>query len=164
MSSIDTTQLAKLVNEAVQNVFGTMLSLELERLGQPAHEIAKHNENVVGAIGFGGRATGVVHLYLTDDFARTATSTLLGTGVEEVGDPEINDVIGELCNMIGGTLKSNLSDAGFSCQLSLPTVLRGADLQIETPGLKAGRHVECGFRYDGHTLRAVAALKEESAK
>ena len=84
--------------------------------------------------------------------------------MEEVGDPEVNDVIGELCNMIGGTLKSNLCDAGFSCQLSLPAVLRGADLQIETPGLKAGCHVECGFRRDGHTLRAVAALKEEIAK
>ena len=162
MPVTDTILLPELARNAVENVFATMLSIELEPLDAPIDESEQGGERVVGSIGFGGRATGIVHLYLSEIFAREITATMLGFPAEEVGGAEINDVIGELCNMIGGSLKSNLCDQGFSCQLSLPSVLRGKDFQLETPGLKAECSVEAGFRYQNHLLRTVVFLKEEN--
>ena len=154
--------LPELASDAVENVFATMLSIELEPLDSPIDPSEQGGERVVGSIGFGGRATGIVYLYLSETFARSITSTMLGLPEEEVGGAEINDVIGELCNMIGGSLKSNLCDQGLSCQLSLPSVLRGKEFQIETPGLKSDCSVEAGFRYQNHLLRSVFFLKEEN--
>jgi CheY-specific phosphatase CheX len=41
-------------------------------------------------------------------------------------------VIGELVNMIGGNLKSNLCDAGISTKLSAPHVSRTKDFRRQT--------------------------------
>ena len=43
-------------------------------------------------------------------------------------------MIGELSNMIGGDLKSRLCDAGFECELSIPSITSGKDFNIESKG------------------------------
>jgi CheY-specific phosphatase CheX len=151
--------LTELSSEAVTNVFSTMLAMELEPLNRLPDDPQLQGDKVVGSIGLGGEAAGVVYLHLTEPLARTVTSTMLGCDEADAGAAEINDVIGELCNMVGGSLKSRLCDAGFDCQLSLPSVLRGRDFQVQTPGLSAGRHVECAYGYRGHILQSVVAIK-----
>lgn len=47
-------------------------------------------------------------------------------------DPEaITDVIGEVCNMITGGLKSDLDDVGVACRLSPPSITEGNDFETE---------------------------------
>jgi chemotaxis protein CheX len=38
----------------------------------------------------------------------------------------VNDVVGEATNMLAGGLKSWLCDAGASCAVSTPAIIRGA--------------------------------------
>jgi chemotaxis protein CheX len=45
-------------------------------------------------------------------------------------DQDISDVVAELTNMITGNLKSQLCDMGFNCSLSIPSVVRGDDIQV----------------------------------
>jgi CheY-specific phosphatase CheX len=117
-------------------VCSTMLSIEAGPLPDP--ELPHFASRVTGSVGFGGETvTGVVYLHLSAAFAKTAASAMLGLGAEEdVSEPEQNDVIGEVTNMLAGGLKSALCDAGAACAVSTPSIIRGTAFVIEpTPGL-----------------------------
>jgi len=44
---------------------------------------------------------------------------------------EVKDVIGEVCNMVAGSLISSLGDSGFNCRISPPTFTLGSDFELE---------------------------------
>jgi chemotaxis protein CheX len=75
-------------------------------------------------------------------------------------DEEVYDVIGELSNMIGGDLKSRLCDAGFTCELSIPSITSGKDFSIASKGW-AINEVVC-FQYQEHFALIEAFLKNGS--
>jgi chemotaxis protein CheX len=43
----------------------------------------------------------------------------------------VNDVVGELTNMLTGGLKSWLCDAGADCAVSTPGIIRGSSFSVE---------------------------------
>ena len=70
--------------------------------------------------------------------ARNAAATILGIPADELSDDaEVDDVIGELTNMVVGSFKSNLCDAGLDCKLSPPEISRTDEfaLKVEAGGL-----------------------------
>ena len=85
----------------------------------------------------GGRVSGDVHLQLPEAFAAKLTALLLGRSATSVTDESAADVTGELCNMLAGRVAAILSAAGYSSNLSTPTVVRGHRLELEiSPGAK----------------------------
>jgi len=57
---------------------------------------------------------------------------MLGMTIEELDDDNtINDVIGEVSNMLTGGLKSWICDTGSDCAMSTPAIIRGAGFSIE---------------------------------
>ena len=126
------------VSSHLSEVFETMLSLKAE----PGPEFDTHQfvgERVSGTVGVAGETvTGSVYLHITSEFAVQATAAMLGMAPEEItGDAEINDVVGEVTNMIGGGLKSWLCDAGATCLLTTPAVIRGSSFAINAkPGVE----------------------------
>ena len=125
------------MNRHLVEVFSTMLSMTATPL--PQAEIPHHEERVTGSVGFAGESVhGVVYLHLSAEFARKAAAAMLGLPLEEVtADEDINDVIGEVTNMLTGGLKSALCDAGTPCAVSTPAIIRGRSFEIEPgPGLE----------------------------
>lgn len=114
----------------VAHVFETMLLLP----AVPAPATKPAPDRVSGAIGIAGdNVTGTVYLHFPESLARAATCAMLQCPPEQtVGDSEINDVIGEMSNMIGCRLKSLLNDADIFCAVSTPSVIRGA-FAVEAP-------------------------------
>ncbi len=52
---------------------------------------------------------------------------------DEPGDEsQINDVVGELSNMLAGGLRAGLCNAGMQCDRSTPAIVRGPTYGIET--------------------------------
>jgi len=131
------------ITRAVSEVFKTMLGREAELCVLtdqtscwPPIPVDGQNSipQIVGTVGFLGDANGLIYLYLDVPFARIATCQMLGMTEEEIdeaGDEVINDAIGELTNMTVGSFKNGLSDAGFPCRLTIPTILRGSNFSIE---------------------------------
>jgi chemotaxis protein CheX len=118
------------------DVFSTMLSIQATLV--PKFELPHYEGRVTGSVGFGGETVhGVVYLHLTEDFARNAAAAMLGLPPEEVSaDSDVNDVIGEVTNMLTGGLKSALCDSGHPCAVSTPAIIRGNSFAIEpTPEL-----------------------------
>ena len=131
MKEINSLNLKELVINAVNNVFDMMLDMKVEISDADSQEIVDGNK-IVGAVSFAGDLMGSVSIHVSDTFARIMAAAMLGMEVEEIEGEEINDVIGELSNMIGGDLKSRFCDLGFPCQLSIPSVTSGSDFKIES--------------------------------
>jgi chemotaxis protein CheX len=63
--------------------------------------------------------------------ARNLTAAFLGTGVDEVPEEDVSDVLGELANIVGGNVKSMLPSG---CTLSTPSYVDHGDGPVPEPG------------------------------
>jgi len=113
------------LNGHLVEVFETMLSMKVSPV--PGGPPPVFSERVTGSVGFGGdTVTGAVYLHLSAKFANQITAGMLGLPPEEnLGETEVNDVIGECTNMLAGGLKSTLCDRGYECAVSTPAIIRG---------------------------------------
>jgi flagellar motor switch protein FliN len=85
-------------------------------------------------------------------------ASMLGMSPEEIeGQEEIVDLLGELGNIIGGSLKSALTDAGLACALSTPSFTTGTDFEIELLNLE--QYERLAFEHDGHTVFVEMGIK-----
>ena len=134
-----------------------MLSLPVLPAPEPAPGGAL--ERVSGSVGFVGEAvTGSVYLHVPALFAARITGAMLGLPPEEApADADVNDVMGEVTNMLAGGLKSWLCDAGAVCILSTPAIIRGSSFHIlASEGVS---QIEFNFASGGHQGRLEAHLK-----
>ena len=124
---------------AVQKTFHTMLGVELKMLVTAA--LPFEGEHLLCEIAFTGKATGTAALRLTPPTAQQIAARVLGMPPADVADAAtIDDVIGELSNMVVGNFKSNLCDAGLNCKLSPPAIIRTSDFKLRSvPGSLAER-------------------------
>lgn len=131
MSTVaETLDVRKQVTDALISVFETMLSMPITAVTDG--HLPAFTEHMSGSVGFAGdRVNGAVYLHISNPCARKIASAMLGMTAEELGDNEVNDVIGEVCNMIVGGLKSSLCDAGHPCAVSTPGIIRGSMFHIE---------------------------------
>jgi len=150
---------------AVQSVFKTMMGTEAKFVAQVSAEpstIALTPSQIIGSVGFIGAANGLIYLCMSEDFAKIASSRILGMSAAEVeahGNEVIHDAIGEITNMTVGGFKNTLCDLGFPCKLTLPAIVRGNNLSIAS--IKAAtRHV---FHFDclGHRIVADIQIKAD---
>ena len=108
----------------------------------------------------GAQISGDVHLQLPEAFVAKLTALLLGRSATSVNDESAADVTGELCNMLAGRVAAILSAAGYSSQLSTPTVIRGYPLELEiSPAAKACRSA---WTCEGHLLTVALQFSFKS--
>ena len=129
--------------KALTKTFMTMASIKL--VPTDPSSVGPMDETVyLGSAKFSGKADGIVYIRLREAFARQIAGAILETESEEEISDGVADVLGEMVNMVVGTFKSNLCDAGLTCQLSLPDVSRVAEFKI--PTVSGGRHQAFAFR------------------
>jgi CheY-specific phosphatase CheX len=127
-----TLDIRQVLTEHAVEVFKTMLSLQVAP--SPEQAMPGFDERVTGSVGLGGEnVTGAVYLHLSAALARRLAAAMLGLSTEELGEHEVNDVVGEITNMLAGHLKSCLCDAGTACAVSTPAIIRGTAYEIEAP-------------------------------
>ena len=152
---LTTFDLPTFLRGVTREVFDTMLSMELNE--QDAASLTDGNR-IVGSVSLAGSVSGTVNIHVSDTFAAQITANMLGMELDEIeSDEEVHDVIGELSNMIGGDLKSRLCDAGFVCELSIPSITSGRDFNIESKGWAVKESV-C-FQYQDHIALIEAFIK-----
>ncbi len=157
MSDIGTLDIRTFVANAINEVFATMLSMEVELIDGEQQGTEEGNR-IIGSVGFAGDVMGSVCIHVNDNFARLMTAAMLGMEVDEIeGEEEIHDVIGELCNMIGGDLKSRLCDSGLPCKLSIPSITSGNDFMVESKGW--ARKEQLGLQHQAHTALVEVYMK-----
>lgn len=159
------------ITRAVHDVFKTMFGLPSVLLKDPEnaepditdeeHRVLINGQLVVGTVGFIGDISGLIYLYMGADFANQLSGHLLGMSLQELdeaGDEVVNDAVGEITNMTVGTFKNQLCDHGFSCKLTIPSILRGSNFSIE-PITSATRRIY-RFKIADHVLVADLLMKQ----
>ena len=152
-------QVQKLTGNAMREVFQSMVSMELtpEEPSMPAND---PEGQIIGSVGFIGETSGVICIYMGDSFAKNATSRMLGISESEVDEEGmVNDAVGEISNMVAGYVKSRLCDRGWHCVLTIPSIVRGRQLSVDSSAPNITRKV-LGFRNDKFHLMTELLLKQ----
>lgn len=168
-------ELEAIASNAINSVFNTMLdktavmkevikiSDESYAKGTLSLPIEAGVPMIAGTVGFLGNLMGIIYIFLELPLALEATCKMLDLepGDIDIDDHElVNDAIGELTNMIVGTFKNDLSNKGFECRMTIPSILRGSNFSIE-PADVALRRV---FKFDcaGQAFVIDVLMKEEN--
>lgn len=116
--------------KAAVEIFQTMLMME----AVPGEPLVKRGgsfkDSVSGIVGLAGPSKGMLAIHIPGPTALKITSCFLGMEVDQV-DEDVKDAIGELANMVAGSIKADLSELGAEYKLSIPSVVCGAEYQIE---------------------------------
>ena len=130
MQTIDITSVQHFMTCQVRQVFDTMFSMTAA--SEPGGSPTQQSAHVSGSVGFAGETvTGAVYLHLPSHFASVLAACMLCSSVDELSEPEVNDVVGEVTNMLTGGLKSWLCDSGADCAVSTPGIIRGSSFSVE---------------------------------
>lgn len=144
------------IETVVPKVIATMAGLSAS--SAPAPESESPSDQVSGTLGIvGDTVTGAVYIHLPEPLACLIANAMFGNPVEQaVSDGDLNDVVGELTNMIGGGFKSALCDADRPCAMSTPSIIRGA-YAVEVP--QELRRETFHFTCQGHAFAVEVHTK-----
>ena len=118
--------LADTVERSLKEIFSKQLKLSLEP-ATSSDEIPDLKVFHASVSITGERVKASVLLQISETFAAKATKILIGC--DGAGE-QIEDATGELCNMISGRIKSELTTAGFPGVLGTPTITFGSRIDL----------------------------------
>jgi chemotaxis protein CheX len=150
--------IASYVIGATKDVFSTMVMMDVTDDFPLKEPVSRFKCSITGMVGFAGTYSGVISIHCPVDLALKVTSNMLGIDCDEVND-DLNDAIGEIANMLGGSVKQVLSKGGLDVKLSIPTVISGEDYTVNS--LSDNDCVVVPFTVDGYTLLVGLTLKKE---
>jgi len=122
--------------ETTIEIFTTMVMMDVSADGPPLTGSGTLCDTITGMIGLAGTHKGVLAIHIPDHVALAITSSFLGMDVDEIND-DVRDAVGELANMLGGNVKTILSQNGRDIELSLPSTIAGHEY-----GFKAATDVD----------------------
>ncbi len=112
--------------DATQEIFTGMVMMEISQDGEPLAELGTMKNSITGMVGLAGIHKGMLAVHFPNTLALAITTSFLGMEVEEINE-DVQDAIGEIANMLGGNVKTILSDKGRDIQLSLPSTISGEE-------------------------------------
>lgn len=144
--------------DSTQEIFSSMIFLDVT----PGDPFKRSNEpltdSISGMIGLAGSIKGSLAIHLPNDAALAVTTAFLGMDVEEI-DEDVKDAIGELANMLGGSLKAVLDPSGSDVKLSMPSTVYGEEYSIDC--LANAETVAVPFSFDGQTFVVELQIRTE---
>ena len=131
---IQNETIVKFVTSAAQDVFSTMLALDI----QTGKEYSDNNapavsDGVLAFVGIAGSWSGAGVISCSATFACRICNQLLMTEATSVNE-EVLDAVGEVANMIIGNLKSMMEEELGPLGLSVPTVIYGKNFTSRSLG------------------------------
>jgi chemotaxis protein CheX len=113
----------KIIASTVE-IFTTMVMMDVTVGGPPLETSGTLTDTITGMIGLAGTHKGVLAIHIPNAVAIAITSSFLGMDVDDIND-DVRDAVGELANMLGGNVKTILSQNGRDIDLSLPSTIAG---------------------------------------
>ena len=123
------------VISCTNEVFASMIPMEIKSDGSFYQKEDMISTDVISLISFTGEHSGIVAFFGSKDMALKITSKMLGIEVSSI-DQDVKDAMGELTNMIGGSLKNKVFETFGAMHLSVPIVIAGAALSISSSSNK----------------------------
>lgn len=113
--------------EGAKEVFETMIFMEIEEPSEPDRQI--EGDSLLGSITFKNSIEGCLAVRCSVPCAKTIAANMLGIDTpEEVSEEDVCDALGEVTNIVMGSVKSRLQTDGNELLVSIPTVIHGQNL------------------------------------
>lgn len=129
------------------------------RLRQKIDDIfGSESSLVVANIGFGGEIFGYVYVYMKPETASFLAGRMLNDLSDDDNNSEIaNDAVGEFTNIAIGGFKNQITYMGYPCDLTIPSILRGKGISVET--VSGCSRTLFHFKTRGQSILAVTIIK-----
>jgi len=141
--------------QVTENIFATILDLEVKP-DDAAVDVAKGQRYITASVQISGEWDGVVSLNTPGELARKFAGIMFEIEPDEATDEDVEDAMGELANMTGGSYKSLLEG---TCELGLPVVTDGIDYIVRFPGSRVDSEV--GFDSEGVPFHVTVLVRDE---
>jgi chemotaxis protein CheX len=151
----------RLLLEAAQEIFETMVFMSIQATDQASNQIG--NDSLLGTITFSGDVEGCFDFRCETACAKAIAAGMLGMeSVDELADEDANDAIGEIVNMVMGSIKA--ADETFAnVQVSIPTVIMGKEI-AHTLGERAHGMSACVMIADTYPVGLSLLWREHSTE
>ena len=115
---------------AAEEVFSTMIFMEVKKSVEQSRRAGiEEGDTILGLISFKGDLEGCLGIHCHLSCAKAIAQNMLGMAPsEELDKAEICDAIGEVANMVMGSIKTRLQETVTSLDVSIPTVIKGQKL------------------------------------
>jgi chemotaxis protein CheX len=113
--------------EGAKEVFETMIFMDFEEPSEPDEQI--EGDSFLGSITFTNGIEGCLAIRCSVPCAKNIAANMLGIDTpDEVAEEEVCDALGEVTNMVMGSVKSRIQAETGELLVSIPTVIRGQNL------------------------------------
>ena len=147
------------IADATQEIFSSMVMLDVTP-GEPFKRTdSKLSNSISGIIGLAGTIKGMLTIHLPNEAALAITTAFLGMDVEEI-DEDVCDAVGELANMLGGSMKAILDPGGSDVQLSMPSAVHGEEYAVDC--LADAEQVTVPFAFNGQTFMVELQISQSN--
>lgn len=117
------------VIDAAVETFAATCGIDLQlKDTHDAHELAGAGV-IIAIISLVGDVEWSLLIGLPREPAVTAATSFAGFDID-FDSEDMSDAVGELANILAGTVKAKLDQRGLKAEISLPSVMRGEHLQI----------------------------------
>ena len=117
------------ISQFVTDIWSTFLNMQVSPTDQPFKPEGKEN-TLAGCVQITGEWQGTVTLYAPKDLGKKIAASMYALAESEIDEQMVQDVMGEITNMITGNIKSLLPTP---CSISLPSVAV-TDYDLHHPG------------------------------
>lgn len=116
--------------ESTMEIFSSMVMMEIT-VKEILTDHGPLHDTITGMIGLAGTHKGVLAVHIPYTVAMAITSSFLMMDVEEITE-DVHDAVGEIANMLGGNVKTILSEKGRDIDLSLPSTIAGSQYSFQS--------------------------------
>lgn len=149
---------AQHIIESTQEIFSSMIMLEVTP-GDPFERSDQFlRDSISGIIGLAGTTKGMLAIHLPNQAAMSVTEAFLGMDVDGINE-DVRDAVGELANMLGGSLKSVLDPNGSEIQLSMPSAIHGEEYSVDC--LANASTISVPFNFDDNAFTVELQIRQE---
>ncbi len=115
--------------ESAKEVFETMIFMDLTEATEPDQHI-EEGEVLLSSITFKGNIEGCLGICCSTSCAQAIAINMLGIDTaDELTEEDTYDAIGEIANMVMGSIKSRLLEKVDNLEVSIPFVVSGRELK-----------------------------------
>jgi chemotaxis protein CheX len=147
---------------AALSVLNTLLGAPPEKKSVTAEANNSTTQQVNVVCGVTGHLEGLIVLGMRESTACQIASQMSSTQ-QKFFDSFVASAIGELGNMVCGNAMTNLSETGFVCDITPPTLIHGTKVSISTLDIPA-ISIHLGTQFGDIVVRVSLAVHKKVAQ
>ncbi len=125
---IEQLEISDVLLDSASEIFETMIFMDMEKASDQSQRV--DGDSLLGSITFTGELEGCVSICCSSPCAKAVAVNMLAMDSdEEISEEEICDAIGEVTNMIMGSVKARLIETVGNLEVSIPSVVGGRMLE-----------------------------------